>query len=288
MSRKVDNEQHVEFSVSMCVYKKDNPDHFKEALGSIVNQTLLPTEIVLVVDGPIPSSIENVISNYEGVPLFKVIRLAKNEGHGNARRIGLDHCSNELVALMDADDISVEDRFEKQIKSFEENDEISIVGGNITEFIDSVDNVVGIREVPQNDDEIKDYLKRRCPFNQMTVMFKLSHVIKAGGYKDWYHNEDYYLWIRMYQSGSKFKNLEESLVYVRVGEEMYKRRGGINYFRSEAKLQKYMLNHNIIHSGTYVKNIVLRLVLQVLLPNKMRGFIFKQFARKKIEKKGKD
>ena len=249
----------MKFSVSMCVYKNDNPEHFHQAIESIINQTIIPNEIVLVVDGPIPPSIDHIIKLYEKEDFFNVIRLPENVGHGNARRTGLENCTYELVALMDADDISLSDRFEKQIRCFKEDNSLSIVGGNIKEFIDTPDNVVGIREVPQEDVEIKEYLKKRCPFNQMTVMFKNSEVQRAGGYKDWYHNEDYYLWIRMYLSGSKFKNLKDSLVLVRVGNEMYQRRGGFKYFKSEAKLQKYMKDKGINNSFIYGYNVLYKL-----------------------------
>ncbi|WP_102348314.1 glycosyltransferase [Bacillus sp. Marseille-P3661] len=272
----------IRFSVSMCVYHNDNPYHFREALESVFKQTLRPDEVVLVVDGPIPNSINKVIKKYESEPSFKVIRLPENVGHGNARRIGLENCSHAIIALMDADDICVYNRFEKQIRCFQENKDISVVGGNIKEFIDSVDNIVGIREVPQTDASIKEYMKKRCPFNQMTVMFKLSDVLNAGGYKDWFHNEDYYLWIRMFEKGAVFKNITDCLVYVRVGTEMYQRRGGIKYFKSEAKLQRYMYNQGITDIITLLNNIMIRFVLQVLMPNKLRGFIFKKFARKQV------
>lgn len=273
----------IKFSVSMCVYKNDNPEYFHQAVESIINQTLKPDEIVLVVDGPIPPSIESIIKFYEKEAYFKVIRLAKNVGHGNARRTGLENCTYELVALMDADDISLPDRFGKQIRCFKEDNSLSIVGGKIEEFIDVIGNVVGIRAVPQGDIEIKEYLKKRCPFNQVTVMFKNSEVQRAGGYKDWYQNEDYYLWIRMYLNESKFKNLKDSLVHVRVGNEMYQRRGGFKYFKSEARLQKYMKDQGINNNLIYAYNVLIRFILQVLMPNKLRGFIFKKFARVKIE-----
>jgi glycosyltransferase involved in cell wall biosynthesis len=272
----------TKFSVSICVYKNDNPEHFEMALESVINQTIKPNEIVLVVDGPIPSSIDSIICKYNNESFFKVIRLNENVGHGNARRIGIESCTNDLVALMDADDISVPDRFEKQIKCFKLNPTIDIVGGTIKEFINSVDNIVGIRDVPENDYEIKQYLKKRCPFNQMTVMFNLSQVKRAGGYKDWYQNEDYYLWIRMFQCGAIFMNLKDSLVLVRVGKEMYSRRGGWKYFKSEAKLQKYMLDHKIINGISFLKNVLIRFILQVMMPNSLRGFIFKKFARKQV------
>lgn len=263
----------------MCVYEKDNPQYFDEAIQSILNQTVKPNEVVLVIDGPIPEVIENVVRKYETYDGFKVVRLEKNMGHGRARQISLEHCTYDLVALMDADDLSLQTRFEKQIGYFEQNPEISIVGGNIEEFIDNIDNVVGIRAVPANDLEIKSYMKKRCPFNQVTVMFKKKDVFLAGGYIDWPNEEDYFLWIRMAQHGLFFKNISEILVKVRVGEEMYARRGGWDYFCSEAKLQNYMRRHHIIGIKDYVINIGLRFIIQVILPNRLRGFIFKKFSR---------
>lgn len=215
---------------------------------------------------------------------FNVVRLPQNQGHGNARRIGLEQCSCDYVALMDADDISVPERFERQLRCFDEDDELSIVGGLIEEFIDTPDNVVGVRVVPSEDADIKIYMKKRCPLNQVTVMFKKADVALAGGYIDWYCEEDYYLWLRMYQKGMKFKNIADNLVSVRVGEEMYRRRGGWKYFQSEAKLQVYMLKHRIIGSCRFLYNIGIRFTFQVMIPNKLRGYLFK-LARKKADEK---
>ena len=268
------------FSVSMCVYGGDNANHFDLALESVYNQTLPPDEVVLVVDGPVPNIIDEVIKKYEEHNGFKIIRLAVNSGHGEARRIGLENCSNELVALMDSDDISVRDRFEKQICVFKDDDSVSIVGGQIKEFIDSTENVVGVRNVPLKDAEIKSYMRKRCPMNQVTVMFKKSDVQSVGGYIDWYCEEDYYLWIRMALAGLKFANIDSNLVYVRVGEEMYQRRGSVKYFASEAKLQKYMLKNGVINFLTYTVNVTERFILQVLMPNRLRGWVFQKFARK--------
>lgn len=272
------------FSVSMCVYKGDNAEWFESALNSIMNQSVQPSEIVLVVDGPIPEETEYVLERFEkaceGIINFKVIRLERNSGHGIARRTSVANCGNELVALMDADDIASSDRFECELSFFLKQD-IDLVGGDIAEFIGHVDNVVGYRKVPTTNADICKYIKKRCPFNQMTVMFRKTAYEKAGGYLDWYCDEDYYLWIRMMLAGCKFANTGTIMVNVRVGEDMYRRRGGIKYFRSEAKLQKYMLDKKIISLGRYLINVSERLVLQVLMPNSIRGFIFKKFAREK-------
>ena len=270
------------FSVSMCVYGKDNPQWFETAVDSILNQSVKPDEVVLVVDGPVPEALDEIISKYEKMDFFRIIRFAENQGHGNARRAGLEACENELVALMDADDISLPQRFEKQLSCFAEDPELSIVGGNIAEFIETPENVVGYRIVEETDVQIKEYMKKRCPFNQMTVMFKKNDVQAVGGYIDWYCDEDYYLWIRMHLAGYKFANVGEVLVNVRVGKEMYQRRGGWKYFKSEAKLQGFMLKNKVIGLPTYCINVSKRLIVQVLLPNRLRGWVFQKFARKPV------
>ncbi len=273
------------FSISMCVYGGDNSEWFQTAVESILNQSLKPDEVVLVVDGPIPDELNEIVKIYECNPIFNVIRLEKNQGHGNARRMGLDNCKNELVAIMDADDISKSDRFEKQIEEFKKNQSLDIVGGNITEFIDDEKNIVAERIVPADDAEIKAYMKKRCPMNLVSVMFKKTSVESVGGFIDWYCEEDYYLWLRMALAEMRFANVSDILVNVRVGKDMYKRRGGWKYYKSEAKLQKYMLKHKIINFPTYLSNKTKRFIVQVLMPNNLRGWVFKKFARGKVNGK---
>ena len=270
---------HIPFSVSMCVYWKDNPQHFKAAVESIINQTVKPTEIVLVVDGPVPSHLNQIIRFFEVDKRFIVIWLPANQGQGNARRIGFENCTYELVALMDADDISCSNRFELQLNEFIANPQISIVGGNITEFVDKPEKVIAARNVPSTDADIRELMKTRCPMNQVTVMFRKSDIAAVGGYIDWYYEEDYYLWLRMFLANQKFKNIQNVLVNVRVGKDMYKRRGGWKYFKSEVKLQGFMKKKKVIALGTYIVNVVERLIVQVLLPYKIRSWVFRKFAR---------
>lgn len=279
----------MNFSVSICVYGKDSPEHFDVALESIVDQTLAPTEIVLTVDGPIPEAMEKIIAKYrerlENSRIgFKIIRLEKNMGHGEARRVCFENCSCQLIALMDADDLSVPDRFEKQIKYCLDNPEVSAVGGNITEFISADDprdtsRKAGSRKVPEDDAGVKRFMRKRCPMNQMTVMFRKDDVAEVGGYVDWYCDEDYYLWIRLALAGKRFGNIPSDLVNVRVGTEMYRRRGGLKYFMSEYKLQKLMLAKGITGWFRFFINVAERFILQVLMPNRIRGWLFQKLAR---------
>ena len=267
------------FSVCMCVYHRDDPQWFDDAARSILEQTAIPDQIVLVVDGPVPGELESVIRKYEAMPVFTVVWLPENQGLGIARKTGLEHCRHAQVAMMDADDLSVPERFALQLAEFEKDPELSVVGGQISEFIDSPENKVGFRQVPLTHEDIRTYLKTRCPFNHMTVMVRLPDIMSVGGYMDWYYNEDYYLWIRMYLANLKFANVPQTLVNVRVGEDMYQRRGGRKYFASELGIQKLMRKHKIIGFGTFHVNVAKRLVVQILLPNKLRGWVFKKFAR---------
>lgn len=269
----------MKFSVCMCVYGGDDAENFDTAVQSVIQQTLPPSEIILVVDGPVPQGLDFIIKKYEQNALFQIIRLETNQGHGNARRIALAHTSNDYVALMDADDISCEDRFAQQVAYAKEHLDVDVIGGNIEEFDAESKDVIGYRKVPEHDAEIKQYAKYRCPFNQMTVLLKKSKIDEVGGYIDWYLDEDYYLWIRMILNRSKFYNIPSVLVRVRGGAGMYQRRGGWKYFLSEARLQQYMWKKGFIRFTTCAYNIVLRFILQVLLPNRVRGFIFQKFAR---------
>lgn len=135
------------------------------------------------------------------------------------------------------------------------------------------------RRVPKLDKEIKEYLKIRCPLNHVTVMFKKSSVKKSGGYLDLFWNEDYYLWIRMAEKGCIMENTGTILVNVRIGKDMYQRRGGKKYFKSEKYLQDYMLSKKIIDKKTYILNVFKRFIVQIILPNSIRGWVFKNFTR---------
>lgn len=271
----------MKFSVAMSVYKNDNAQHFDRALESITAfQTVKPSEIVLVVDGAVDDKLNGVIEKYElTYPIFKVIRLDKNSGLGNALKLAVENASYDLIARMDSDDVSLPMRFEQQLAFFEKDSSLDIIGGDISEFIGEENNIVAYRKVPTAHNEIRKYMQIRCPFNHMSVMYKKSAVLKAGGYLDLFWNEDYFLWIRMQLAGAKFANTGTILVNVRTGADMYARRGGKHYFQSEKYLQKYMLEHKMITRSTYISNILKRRIIQIYLPNWLRGWVFRKFAR---------
>jgi len=271
------------FSVVMSVYRNDKPEFVRRAVESVTTeQTLKPNEVVLVVDGPVPDGLTNLIKGYECAPdsIFNVIWLPENKGLGNALRVGVEAASHEVIARMDSDDVSAPDRFEKQIAYMSEHPECDLLGGQISEFIGEEDNIVGKRIVPCKHEDILMWLKGRCPFNHVSVTMLRSRVIAVGNYMDWHFNEDYYLWIRMAEAGYGFANLPDVLVNVRVGADMYRRRGGWKYFKSEKGLQDYMLRRKMISLPRYCYNVLGRFTIQVVLPNRLRGLIFQKLFRK--------
>ncbi|MDQ2179815.1 glycosyltransferase [Marinifilum sp. D714] len=269
----------MNFSVLLSVYYRENPIFLKAALNSIWSeQTVKPSEIVLVKDGPLSEPLDQVIDEFRNVAPLKVIALEKNVGLGMALNIGLEKCNYELVARMDTDDIAFKTRFEKQLCFLVNNPEIDIVGSWLDEFESTPDNVISQRRVPESAIEIKEFLKKRNPLNHPTVVFRKSSVQKVGGYKHFHLNEDYYLWARMVASGSKLYNIQESLLYFRAGREVFKRRGGFNYALQDYKLQKEFKRLGIVNRKEFIINCCTRCTSR-LLPNFIRGALYKKLLR---------
>jgi glycosyltransferase involved in cell wall biosynthesis len=210
------------YSVLMSLYYKEKPEYLKLSIDSMLNQTVLPDEIVIVKDGPLTEELEAVLQEYllKHPTIFKIVSSEKNIGLGRALNLGLEHCKNELVARMDTDDISKPYRCEKQLKRFEEKPDLSIVGAWVDEFHTSPDKVISTRVVPTESDEIYNYAKRRSAFNHPAVMYRKSAVLENNGYSDLRRNQDVELFGRMLFAGCKAENIGESLLYFRCNDEV--------------------------------------------------------------------
>ena len=272
------------FSVLMAVYKKEQPLFFKEALRSVFEQSLIPNEVVLVKDGPLTEELEQIIVDFSSKnEQLKVITLEKNQGLGEALRIGLNACSFDLVARMDSDDICKPYRFEKQIAFLKEHKEITIVGSWIEEFSDCKEEIEAVRELPQEDKQLKIFMKWRNPFNHMTVMFRKKDILAVGGYQPFYLLEDYYLWNRLANANYYFANIGESLLWARGGYTMLERRGGWKYVVSESKLLKFMYRSGRINIVEFGANLMMKSIIR-LIGKHLRHTIYTFFLRKKVTK----
>lgn len=271
-------------SVCMSVYMGDEASQVFEAIESCVKQTIEPKEIIIVIDGPIKDEVNEVVEKEsKKCNIINIIRLKENNGLGNALRIGVLNAKNELIARMDSDDICEYDRFEKQINIFNTLPNISIVGGGIREFVKNVNNIICEKYCPEKDKDIRHLMHYRCSINHVTVMFKRSDILSVGNYESFKYNEDYNLWIKMILKNLHFYNIQEILVNVRVGEDMYRRRGGIQYFKSELKIQKLMLNKKFNNIYIFIYNITVRVFVQLLCSNRIRELLYKNVFRDKIK-----
>jgi len=216
----------TKYSVLMSIYHKEKPDFFIESIESMLRQTIKPDEIVIVKDGPLTPELDQVIDKYtdQEPRLFTIVPLEKNLGLGLALNEGLKRCRNELVARMDTDDISLENRCELQLKEFDKNSDLCIVGTWTNEFFDEPSNIVTSRIVPEKHEDIMKFSRRRSPFNHPTVMYKRSSVLDYGGYQDVLRKEDIDLFIRMLHNGCFSMNIPKPLLLFRSNEDNYKRR----------------------------------------------------------------
>lgn len=255
----MDKTLNTKFSVLLSIYYKETPSYLSLALFSIwENQNQRPSEIVIVKDGSLTEELDQVIDTFSKIAPVKCLFLDKNYGLGIALAKGVEQCSNEIIARMDTDDIAQPDRFEKQVNFLLKHPEYDVVGSNIAEFNQSEEDIVSYRKVPEQAIEIASFAKRRNPMNHMSIVFRKEAVINAGNYIPFPGYEDYYLWVRMLQNGSKFYNIQENLILARIGNNMLARRQGKEFFIQELKLQKKFYKIGFLNRFDYLLNVLLR------------------------------
>ena len=264
------------YSVLMTVYKKDNPDYFRQSLQSMLTQSVKPNEVVVITDGIIPNELERVIDDLDKKypDIINEIRLEENVGLGTALKIGVPKCNNELIARMDSDDISLPDRCRLQLEAFINNPDLDIVGYSIKEFSGDVDNIVGLRRVPETNEEIYKFSKLRDPFNHPTVMFRKKKVLESGNYGDYRKNQDTDLWIKMLSHNAVCMNLNDDQFRFRFDENTYVRRK--NWLNTSILLS---IRYNAWKSGFNTLNefliISLGQLIRYILPLSFQKIIYR-------------
>lgn len=273
-------EQYGAYSILMSVYSKENPTWLRFAIESMQAQSLPTSDFVLVCDGPLTQELNGVIAEkqHQMGEVLTVVRLEKNVGLGNALNEGIRYCRNELVARMDSDDIAYPDRCKKEVAIFNQYPQVSICSGTIAEFSSTPQTAHYKRILPERNDEILKFAKSRNPFNHVSVMYKKSAVEAVGSYQHLYLLEDYYLWIRMLMAGYQGYNIQEPLVYVRTGVDMYKRRAGWRYAKTQIELFRFMWKQGFISAWQYAENCIIRSG-SALAPNWLRQYVYETFLR---------
>ena len=266
----------------MSVYIKETKENFKECMDSLLAQTAMPTEIVVVKDGPISQALEASLREYQSdcQNMIRVVGYEENRGLGYALAYGVKACKYELIARMDTDDIARNDRFEKQLAEFEADEDLMICGSHIVEFVKEKAVVKDRRCVPLEDQEIRRKGKLRDPFNHVTVMFRKSMVLQTGNYESYLSMEDSVLWAKMLQlPNGHVKNIDDYLVYVRADEDMIERRGGLWYLKRYMAGRKRMKELGYIGTAQYYFSIFAQFLVAIM-PLKLRNIVFMKLLRK--------
>ncbi|MEQ2979095.1 glycosyltransferase [Collinsella sp. CLA-ER-H10] len=267
------------YSVLMSIYKQENPAYLIQALDSMLNQTVFPSEIVMVKDGPLTRDLENVLNRYDAKypGLFNFVSYDVNHGLGYALRQGMLACSNEIVARMDTDDIARPDRMEKQLAAIDGG--LDMVGSDVIEFVTSPNDPVAATDLPKGIDAIRSYSKRRNPFRHPSMTFKKSKVIEAGNYSsEFLYFEDWDLFNRMLACGCQADNLSEPLVAMRVSEDFYARRGGLQYLKYAKLFKKAQVMRGYFSNLDYLCSYLPHVVL-CLMPNFLRAYLYRVLLR---------
>ncbi len=273
--------QYPPYSVLLSIYAKEKSGYLRQALDSMLAQTVAPAEIVMVKDGPLTPELDAVLGEYDHMNpgLFKFVSYGENHGLGYALREGALACSNEIIARMDTDDVAMPDRLEKQLTAIEGG--LDMVGSQIVEFIDSPDKPVATTNLPEGMDAIVAYSKRRNPFRHSPMTFKRSKVLEAGNYSsEFLFFEDWDLFNRMLSIGCRAGNIHEPLVAVRVSEDFYARRGGLAYLKYAWKFKAEQVRSGWFNPVDFIASFVPH-AAACLMPNGLRAFVYKHMLRSK-------
>ena len=270
----------AEYSVLMSVYIKEDPEFLKCSIDSILAQTLLTNDFVIVCDGPLTSELDSVLLDAQNrSDAIIVHRLEKNAGLGSSLNEGMKLCKNDIIARMDSDDFSAPNRCELQVGLLCEKG-LDIVSATAMEFSENINNAGPARVLPETNEDIYIYARRRNPFNHPCVVFRKKAVLEAGGYLgDFPFFEDYYLWVRMLQNDVQAYNFKEPLIYMRSGSGMYERRGGYSYFKKMLKFRKWMRMTNFSQKSDYIICYIGQGLI-CLLPTFLRRMFYEKMLRK--------
>ncbi|MBJ7639943.1 glycosyltransferase [Weissella confusa] len=273
-----------DITVLMSIYSKSKLDELKTALYSVFSQqSVRPKAILIVEDGPVSEEVELFLIDMAQMVPLKIISLEKNVGLALALQEGLKKVDTVLVARMDSDDISVPNRFELQLKEFNLDPKLAVVGGSVSEFSRTIGDAKFIRQLPEHDEAVRRFSKFRSPFNHPTVMMKTAEIKKVGGYKSLGKLEDYFLWVRLLTSKEiTVLNLPEILVHMRAGQSLYQRRGGssemIQHFWI---LRRYMLQEKQLNYVQFIVSMTTN-AISILISPKLRMSLYSLFLRKKL------
>ena len=270
----------MKFSSLGSVHAGANPKFLDEALSSIHWQTLKTDEVVFVHDGPLTESLYDCLKKWRNDLPLKDVPVDHSSGFGATLNIGLSHCTHDLIARFDADDINRPHRFKVQVDYMDKNPDVSLVGSDISEFTHIPNDLRRIRRTVYSPEAILHYAQTRNPLNNPSIMIRKKAVLAVGGYKDDIpFMEDYCVCLQLLHKGYRLVNLPDTLVDYRANDDMIARRKGIVYIRSEIKLYRLKRQLGFAKGIQGFMGFLLR-ALSRLLPVRLLSIVY-GFLRKK-------
>lgn len=265
-------------SVLMSIWAGTDADFFEQSVKSIlVNQSHLPNELIVVLDGQPSSSVQGILNRLidKSIVPIRPVPLKGHHGLGYALNEGINHCNYELIARMDDDDISRPDRLQKQWEFMIKNPRVSILGGQIIGWNRDFSKQISNKILPTDNSSIRKWAKFRCPFNHPTVMFRKSCILSCGGYS-LEHPEDYSLWFRVIAENHEVANLPDILVDMRLSDAISKRRGA-GMLKGELKLCMEMYKRGFTSFAETIFSLIGRTTLR-LAPPSIRVLLYRLFS----------
>lgn len=214
-----------DYSVLMSVYGGEKPEFFRESVESMLGQSFVTNDFVLVCDGPLTPELDSIVEEYEArYDFFRPLRLPENRGAGECANVGLAQCRNEYIVKMDSDDIALPERCELSMYLLAKHPGVDMLGAYISEFDSATGKEIAVKKTPSGNSAIRKYARRRNPFNNPTLVYKKSMVERIGGYSTVRRCEDYEFVVRMLSAGAVGRNIPKVLLRYRVTGNNYDRR----------------------------------------------------------------
>ena len=231
-------------AVILPACKKDKPQWLRESVDSILAQTYRDFHLFIAVDGPVGDELQEALKNYEARQNITIVRFEQNRGLACVLNDLLEICfarGYEYVARMDADDVSLPERFEKQMACLVAHPEIDVVGGAINEINENGEDSGKVIVYPSGPEECRDFFATRNPHAHPAVMFRKSFFDKMGSkYRPEYRrNQDTMLWMDGMKAGTQHANIPDVVLNYRLTANLLRiRRGGWAFAKKQLEDRK--------------------------------------------------
>lgn len=275
----------IQFTALMPLYAGSPLQGLVLSVQSIIEQSLPPTEFLIVEDGPLSDEVLAFLDQTVFPFPTRRIRLEKNSGIGVALQRGLVEAQYPWIARVDADDISAKNRFKICVVELVRNEGLDILGSWTVDIEDAshTKRDYFVRQVPAKHSEILKHARFRTPFNHQSVFFKKQLALEVGGYRNYYYYEDWDLWLRMFQAGARGQNIQEALVLV---QQNYVRRSGWASIAGDYKALSGFLRNKHHTLPVFLINFITRLLARLIPP--YTKYIYRNLLRKKVKELPKE